>query len=156
MFGVGTGAVVIWITNSFIIEGSLHHMRKFSFLGAGLTILGISAYAVMAWSPRNASSFIGARFIGGVGLGIQTAAGRYFINRTARGTEIKELNATYALSIVFGLGFGPLLQAGQNEIFGAVCGSYPPTGKGAEYQGMMGFALSSDCCVDFSDITGAL
>jgi MFS family permease len=140
-FGVGFGSFTIWSTNRVHVDGSLKNMRGLSLVASGLTTLGTCAYAVLAWSPPNAWSLMVARCITGFGIGIQTSAGRYFINRTAYGTEIKEVNTALAIWGVLGLGFGPLLEAGQNQIYGVVCGSYPTSGRGAEYQGMVVLAL---------------
>jgi hypothetical protein len=147
MLGAGNGAIVVWATNYVIVDGTLTQMRGFSVLAGCLTSLGTVAYAVMAWWPRNAWSFVVARYVAGFGLGISTIAGRHFINRTARGTEIKEVHPCAALWIAFGFGVGPLMQVGLNGIFYGVCGSYPPRGKGAEYQGSVGFAI---CCLIFA------
>ena len=122
----------VWAYNTRIVDGSVKSMRGFNFLGAGFAVVGTSAFAVMAWLAIDVRYLVVMRIVIGIGLGIFYLAGRFFINRTAHGREIAELNTTWALWFVFGLGFGPSLAAGENAIFRAVCGFDVPVGKGPE------------------------
>ena len=108
-FGVGSGSFAIWVITCFTVDGSLKNMRGLGRMGSGLRMLGTCAYAVMAWSPRTLWSLIGARYTSGLGIGITTAAGRYFINRTALGNEIKDANTNLAFLGLHGLGDRPFL-----------------------------------------------
>jgi MFS family permease len=137
MFGVSVGACVVWTCNCFFKDWSVKYMRVFNFVAASFTMTGTTAYAVLAWSSPDIYALLGARFIAGFGCGIAYFAGRFFINRTSRSHEITEVNTTYALFVVCGLGFGPALATGENVLFGALCNSTPPIGRGAEYQGMV-------------------
>jgi hypothetical protein len=137
MFGVSTGAAVVWVYNLCSVDGSLKAMRAFNFVAAAFGMIGTIAYATMAWTSPNAYALVSARFIAGFGFGIAYFAGRFFINRTARPKEVSELNTTYSLFIVCGLGFGPPVATIENGVFRSICGSKPPIGRGAEYQGMV-------------------
>jgi hypothetical protein len=135
--GTCVAGVLIWIGNQCMIDGSLQFMRGICLLGACLTVFGTSAFAAMAWSTVNIWSLVAARMLAGLGIGFQTRAGRFFLNRTACGQEIIDLNTTWALWGAFGFGFGPFLQAAQNGFFSATCNAIPKVGQGAEYQGMV-------------------
>jgi hypothetical protein len=137
MFGVSAGAAVVWVYNLCLIDGSLKSMRVFNFAAAAFSMLGTTAYATMAWTSSNAYALVSARFIAGFGFGIAYFAGRFFINRTSHSSEIAELNTTYALFIVCGMGFGPPFATIENGVFRFICGYMPPIGRGAEYQGMV-------------------
>ena len=141
MGGLGVGSFIVWIFNNSTLDGSVKSMRAFNFVGAALSLLGMGAFALMSWYGINVWALVGARFVTGIGLGLVYFAGRFFINRTALGKEIAEVNMTWALWFVFGLGFGPALAAGESATFRAVCGLDAPVGRGAEFIGMFQCAL---------------
>merc|ERR550514_93424 len=76
MAGVCAGGVLIWLYNQVHTDGSMAIMRGLNFLGAGVALVGISAYcASAAWSDVSiqgydlvAVALIGARFGCGFGL----------------------------------------------------------------------------------------
>lgn len=140
MAGAVIGNFAVWLQNQLVMNGSLTYMRMVNFLATVLVVLGTCGFAGAAWLPSNIWVLLGARFVAGIGIGINFFAVLYFLNRTAEDREITDLNMIFAILGVVGYSVGPALTSGENEAFEVVCGS-AVAGRTAEYQGMVVCAL---------------